>query len=56
MTLNLFERDAIRKGRVEERENAIRRMLKKLNPEDIIELGYEEALVYKIISELNEKQ
>ena len=56
MTLNLFERDAIRKGRAEEKETAIRRMLKKLSPEDIIELGYEEELVCKIVQETKENQ
>lgn len=56
MALNLFERDAIRKGRAEEKEIAVRRMIKKLSPEDIIELGYDEKLVYEIVREMQAKQ
>ena len=52
MTLYLHEQEIMRKskaeGKAEERELAVRNMLKKLSPSEIIDLGYEEDLVRKI--------
>lgn len=52
MTLYLHEQKIMRKsreeGRTEERELAIRNMLKKLSPDEIIEMGYDRDLVMSI--------
>ena len=39
-------------GKVAERTDAIQRMLKKLKPEEIVELGYEQDLVMKVMHEV----
>lgn len=53
VTLYLHEQEIAQKSRAEERELAVRNMLKKLSPEDIIELGYEKELIEKILEENN---
>ena len=53
VTLYLHEQEIAQKSRAEERELAVRTMLKKLSPEDIIELGYEKELIEKILEENN---
>ena len=59
MTLYMHEQDIMRKsreegrteGKREEREFAIKNMLKKLSPDEIVELGYERELVMSIAEE-----
>lgn len=43
--------EGIKAGRNEEKRLAIKNMLKKLSPEDIIELGYDRELVMSIVEE-----
>lgn len=55
MNLYIHDQDVERKGREEGRKEekrlAIKNMLKKLSPEDIIELGYDRELVMSIAEE-----
>lgn len=59
MTLYLHEQEIMRKSREEGRKEgrqeatrfAIKNMLKKFSPEEIVELGYDRELVMSIVKE-----
>lgn len=50
-TMELFKKEFREEGREEEKRLAIKNMLRKLSPEDIIELGYDRDLVMSIAEE-----
>lgn len=50
--IKIGRQEGIKEGIKEERELAIRKMLKILSPEEVIDLGYDKALVMNIVNEV----